>query len=76
MIVLLATLLLAQAGAGQERKEVPMPDTAHPAANEHGATLGHQEAAPGAERKGEHGKGGEEGNIRQRPPTPRPEPKH
>ncbi|TMA13743.1 MAG: F0F1 ATP synthase subunit A [Deltaproteobacteria bacterium] len=60
MIVLLATLLLAQAGAGQERKEVPMPDTAHPAANEHGATLGHQEAAPGAERKGEHGKGGEE----------------
>ena len=60
MIVLLATLLLAQAGAGQERKEVPVPDTAHPAANEHGATLGHQEVAPGAERKGEHGEGGEE----------------
>src|SRR2546427_296181 len=58
MIVLLAALLLAQAETGQERKELPVPDTAHPAVNEHGATLGHQEAA--AERKGEHEKGVEE----------------
>ena len=58
MIVLLAALLLAQAEPGQERKELPVPDTAHPAVNEHGATLGHQEAA--AEQKGEHEKGGEE----------------
>ena len=56
MIVLLAALLLAQAEPGQERKELPVPDTAHPAVNEHGATLGHQEAA--AEQKGEHEKAG------------------
>ena len=60
MIVLLATLLLAQAQPGHQRQGVPVRDTNRPAASEHGATLGHQEVAPGAERKGEHEKSGEE----------------
>ena len=60
MIVLLATLLLVQAQPGHRRQGVPVPDTNRPAASEHGATLGHQEVAPGAERKGEHEKSGEE----------------
>ena len=57
MIVLLATLLLAQA---EPRQRAQVPDSAHPAANEQGATLGHEEVAPGAERTGEHEEGGEE----------------
>jgi F-type H+-transporting ATPase subunit a len=43
MMVFLAAFLLAQ---GQP---LPLPDTGHPAANEHGATLGHE--AAGAEHK-------------------------
>ena len=39
MIVLLATLLLAQAQPGHQRQGVPVPDTNRPAASEHGATL-------------------------------------
>ena len=60
MIVLLATLLLAQAQPGHQRQGVPVRETNRSAASEHGATLGHQEVAPGAERKGEHEKSGEE----------------
>ena len=62
MIVLLATFLLAQAQPEHAREPVPVPDTAQPAANEHGATLGHGEVAPGAAH-GEHAQaehGGEE----------------
>ena len=50
MIVLLATLLLAQPQPEHPREPVPVPDTARPAANEHGATLGHEEVAPGAHK--------------------------
>jgi hypothetical protein len=60
MIVLFATLLLAQAQPEHQRQGVPVPETSRPAANEHGATLGHEEVAPGAVHKGEHEKGGEE----------------
>jgi len=60
MIVLVAALLLAQAQPEHHREGVPVPDTAQPASGEHGATLGHQEVAPGAVHKGEHEKGGEE----------------
>jgi len=60
MIVLLATLLLAQAQPEHQRKPVPVPDTSRPAAGEHGATLGHQEVAPGAEHEPGHAQGGEE----------------
>ena len=55
MMAILAAVLLAQ---GQP---LPVPDTEHPAASEHGATLGHQEVAPGAEHKAEGEKGEEEG---------------
>lgn len=48
MIALFAALLIAQA------HKVEVPETRHPAANEHGATLGHQEAAPGAPEAREH----------------------
>ena len=60
MIVLVAALLLAQAQPEHHREGVPVPDTAQPASGEHGATLGHQEVAPGAVHKGEHEKSGEE----------------
>ncbi len=59
MIAVLALLLLAQAQPEHPREPVPVPDTARPSASEHGATLGHQEAAPGA-HKPEHEQGGEE----------------
>ena len=55
MMAILAAVLVAQ---GQP---LPVPDTGHPAASEHGATLGHQEVAPGAEHKAEGEKGEEEG---------------
>ena len=54
MMAIFAALLLAQ---GQP---LPVPDTEHPAASEHGATLGRQEAAPGAEHKAEGEKSEEE----------------
>lgn len=61
MIALLATVLLAQAQPEHAREPVPVPDTAQPAANEHGATLGRQEVAPGAAHgEGGHAQGGEE----------------
>jgi F-type H+-transporting ATPase subunit a len=59
MMVFLAAFLLAQ---GQP---VPVPDTAHPAAGEHGAAPGHEAAAPGAEHKaeGEKAEAAEKENI-------------
>ena len=59
MIAVLAVALLAQAQPGHQREGVPVPDTSRPAAGEHGATLGHQEVAPGAHEP-EHAKGAEE----------------
>jgi F-type H+-transporting ATPase subunit a len=59
MIALLATLLLAQAQPEHAREPVPVPDTAQPAAGEHGRTLGHEEVAPGAHGEAA-GHGGEE----------------
>ena len=53
MMVLLC-LLLAQATPEHAREPVPVPDSARPAHNEHGATLGHAEAAPGEAAPGEH----------------------
>jgi F-type H+-transporting ATPase subunit a len=50
MIALFAALLLAQA---HQAKPLPVPDTARPAADQHGATPGHQQAAPGAEHNDE-----------------------
>ena len=59
MIAVLALLLLAQAQPDHPREPVPVPDTARSSASEHGATLGHQEVAPGA-HKPEHERGREE----------------
>jgi len=59
MIAVLALLVLAQAQPEHPREPVPVPDTARPSAGEHGATLGHQEVAPGA-HKPDHEQGGEE----------------
>ena len=55
MMAIFAALLLAQ---GQP---LPVPDTARPAAGEHGATLGHEAVAPGgSEKKGEKPEGADE----------------
>ena len=47
MMVLFAALLLAQA------RPLPLPDSERPAANEHGATLGHEAVAPSGHEKAE-----------------------
>lgn len=60
MIVLLATLLFAQAQPEHAREPASVSGTAHPAGDEHGAA-GQKEAAAGAEHgEGEHAKGGGE----------------
>jgi len=50
MILLLATVLVAQAQPEPHRQGAPVPDSSQPAASEHGVTLGHEEVAPGAQQ--------------------------
>ena len=70
-IALALAILLAQAahpaepprGEVQEQKPAPVPESEKPRVTEHGATLGKEEAAPGAHGARAHAEGGKPGEA-------------